>query len=262
MIDNSVSFAKPDFRISHRNSGAIMPTSSASRKISLLTALILQSTVLFFSHSANADNTLTESEAETGWQLLFDGNDLSQWRNYRHEAINPQWLIEDGTMVLSAGGGGDLITRESYRNFDLKLEWNIAEVGNSGIFFLADEREGTIYFNAPEVQLLDNERHPDNKQANRLSGSLYDLIGSPPASHKIAGQWNTLRIQHLNKQLKVWQNDVLTVDINIGSARWNELVAGSKFVEWSGFGKNEEGHIGIQDHGDQVAFKNLRIRRL
>lgn len=209
-----------------------------------------------------ADNQLTTQEQQDGWQLLFDGKDLSQWRNFKQEGLSDKWVIEDGAIKLSGKGGGDILTKAQYQDFDLKLDWKIAEGGNSGIFILADETGSQIYSHAPEIQILDNERHPDNKLASHLSGSLYDMIASPAASHKIAGEWNTVRIRLQNNQLTIWQNDVQAVQVEIHSPQWQQLVAASKFANWQGFAAKSTGHIGLQDHGDVVWFKNLKIKEL
>ncbi len=210
--------------------------------------------------SAQPDNELSAEEQAAGWQLLFDGESLEHWRSYGKPDVDPRWQIRDGAIVLDKRGGGDLITRQAWRNFELQLEWQIAEGGNSGIFFLADESSKPIFVHAPEVQILDNERHRDNKRANRRSGSLYDLVAAPPASQKPAGEWNRVTIVHVDGHLVVRQNGVETVNIHIGGERWNELVADSKFADWPGFGEVTSGHIGLQDHGDRVAFRNLKIR--
>lgn len=209
-----------------------------------------------------ADNQLTAQEKTEGWQLLFDGTDMSQWRSFKQPTVNEKWKIEDASITLTAGGGGDLISKKSYKNFELTLDWKIAEVGNSGILILADEKGKYIYSHAPEIQILDNERHPDNKLDTHLSGSLYDMIASPVASHKKAGEWNTTKIRLEHSALTVWQNDVQTAKVTIGSDEWNSLVANSKFASWPGFAKAAEGHIGLQDHGDKVWFKNIKIKEL
>ena len=208
------------------------------------------------------DNTLSEAERHAGWQLLFDGQSLDQWRTYSEQTARPAWQIQDGAIVLTQRGGGDLITRKPFENFELQLQWKIAQGGNSGIFFNADESELPIYVHAAEIQILDDARHPDNKQANRRSGSLYDLIAAPPASQKPAGAWNLVVISHQNGHLKAWQNDVQTVDIDLRSKTFKQLVADSKFADWPGFAENPDGYIGLQDHGDVVSFKNLKIRVL
>lgn len=209
------------------------------------------------------ESPLTPATAQSdGWITLFDGSSLSQWRGYGRTDIPAPWILENGQIVLTGRGGGDLITRETFADFELELEWQISAVGNSGIFFLADESDLPIYVHAPEIQILDDARHPDNKQANRRSGSLYDMVAAPATSQRPAGDWNQIRIRHQAGQLQSWQNGEATVDVVIGSSQWNELVVGSKFATWKGFGGVQEGHIGLQDHGDRVAFRNIRIRRL
>jgi len=216
---------------------------------------------------ALADNTLTEEEEKRGWQLLFDGSDMSQWRNFRKEGLNPEWVVENGTMKLIGGEGGDILTRKTFRNFDLRLEWNISEGGNSGIFILVDEDGERIYSHAPEVQILDNERHSDGEIDSHRSGSLYDMVVSHPSSHKPAGEWNKVRILFVDGFLRVWQNRVITVNITIGDSTWDTLFKNSKFgdgtdSDYEGFAESTSGHIGLQDHGDPVAFRNLKIREL
>jgi hypothetical protein len=229
-------------------------------------SVIKTSIILFFISTpilvSAQDNELTETEKSQGWQLLFNGENMSQWRNFKKETLSSKWQVQQGEMRLSEKGAGDILTRKSYENFDLKLDWKISIAGNSGIFILADEVGSQIYSHAVEVQILDNERHSDNKLASHLSGSIYDISASPVESHKPAGEWNTVRILMINKSLKVWQNNVLTADIVVGSKNWQQLVAKSKFKDWQGFALTEVGHIGLQDHNDAVAFKNIKIKAL
>jgi len=212
--------------------------------------------------AAENHNGLTADERVAGWQSLFDGESLTEWRTYRQPEPAPQWQARDGELRLTGGGGGDLITRDTWADFELRLEWKISEGGNSGIFFLADESNERIYYNAPEIQILDDARHRDNRIDTHRSGSLYDLVAAPPESQKPAGEWNGVVIRHSNGRLSVRQNDVQVVDIRIGGERWQSLVAASKFAQWDGFGRLTSGHIGLQDHGDPVAFRNLKIRTL
>ncbi|MDD7986463.1 DUF1080 domain-containing protein [Lentisphaera marina] len=205
------------------------------------------------------DNTLSKAEAKEGWELLFNGQDMNQWRNFKKQDVNEKWIVENGVMKLTGRGGGDIMTKKQYENFDFRLQWKISEAGNSGIFILADEKGKRIYSHAPEIQILDNEKHSDRKKPNHRSGSLYDMITSPAESHKKAGEWNYVRILLNKGHLKVWQNEVQTVDIIIGSDKWNELVAQSKFKSWKGFAQNKKGHLGLQDHNDVVYFKNIKV---
>ena len=212
--------------------------------------------------SIAADNTLSDAEKGDGWKLLFDGKSMDQWKNFKKDSISDKWIVKDGMMTLTAKGGGDIMTKKIYKNFDFKLEWKISEKGNSGIFILADEKGKRIYSHAPEIQILDNERHSDRKKANHRSGSLYDMITSPAESHKKAGEWNQVRILLKDKHLKVWQNGIVTAEVTIGSSKWKELVGASKFKNWKGFAAGDAGALGLQDHGDVVSFKNLKIKEL
>ncbi len=216
--------------------------------------------VIAQAHAGN--NSLTDEEASEGWQLLFNGEDLSQWRNFKSDALNDKWVVEDGAMTLTGKGGGDILTRQAYKNFDLRLEWKISEGGNSGIFLLVDEEGKQIYSHAPEIQILDNERHSDRKIDSHRSGSLYDMIAAHPSSYKPAGEWNQVRILFRDRFLQVWQNNVMTVNIYMDTTTWDTLVKASKFRRWKGFAEADSGHIGLQDHGDRVSFKNISIREL
>jgi hypothetical protein len=235
----------------------IIKTNNKLIKLTLLLFILIKP----FSSFAQ-DNTLSKEEVAEGWELLFNGIDMSQWRNFKKHDLSDKWQIANGTMQLSGKGGGDILTEAIYQNFDLRLEWKISLAGNSGIFILADEAGKQIYSHAVEVQILDNLRHADNKIASHLSGSIYDMIASPSESHRPAGLWNQVRIFLNNKHLQVWQNNVQTVDIVIGSGQWNTLVDESKFKDWEGFALSNVGHIGLQDHGDIVSFKNIKIKAL
>ncbi|WP_339689462.1 DUF1080 domain-containing protein [uncultured Pseudoalteromonas sp.] len=230
----------------------------------MLKSILMLSIALAFSSSAFAktpDNQLSKEEQSAGWQLLFDGKDMSHWRNFKSETLSPKWTIDNGTMLLTKGGG-DILTKKVYRNFDLQIDWKISTKGNSGIFVLADETGSMIYSHAPEIQIIDNEEHPDNKIDSHLAGSLYDLFAAPTTAHKPANNWNSVRIRMQDKHLQVWQNGISTLSIVIGSTTWNTLVANSKFATWSNFAAAEQGHIGLQDHGDKVWFKNIKIKEL
>lgn len=214
------------------------------------------------SQAHSAPTPTPTAPANASWQSLFDGSNLDQWRNYQQTSISPTWQIQEGALCLNGKDGGDLISKASFANFELTLDWKISEGGNSGVFILADETGYKIYSHAPEIQILDNERHPDNKLASHLSGSLYDMIASPVAAHRPAGAWNALRIVLQQGHLQVWQNQVATADVVIGSEQWRQLLASSKFATWEGFAAKTSGHIGLQDHGDPVCFKNIRVREL
>lgn len=228
------------------------------KSISMLSIAVLLSGNL---SAKTIDNQLTTEEKKNGWTLLFNGKDMSQWRNFKSDSLSQNWVVDNNTMSLTKGGG-DILTKKAYQNFELKIDWKISEVGNSGIFVLADERGKYIYSHAPEVQIIDNERHADTDIDSHLSGSIYDLVAAPPSAHKPAMQWNTVRIKLLNNHLQIWQNGISTASIVIGSSTWDKLVNKSKFASWSNFAHAHNGHIGLQDHGDKVWFKNIKIKEL
>lgn len=222
-------------------------------------------------------NELSQKEKEEGWELLFDGESTEGWRGYNKDSFPSQgWVIEDGALKVvgsgagEAGNGGDIIYDEEFKDFELSLEWKVSEGGNSGIFYLAEEVEGEpIYTSAPEMQILDNERHPDarlGKDGNRQAGSLYDLIPAEPQNAKPAGEWNTASILVYRGTVVHNQNGENVVEYHLWTDQWEEMVKNSKFKDWENFlnagGEDRKGFIGLQDHGDDVWFRNIKIKRL
>ncbi len=218
-----------------------------------------------------AHNTLSDQEIADGWELLFDGESMDQWRVYNQEGIPAGWVVEDGAMVFDPEQrndqyGLDIITKETYGDFELKLEWWLSEGGNSGIFYHVIEQEDkALYWSGPEMQILDNENHPDADQGvdgNRKAGSLYDLIPAVPQNAKPFGEWNSVKIVAKGDVIEHYQNGEMVLSFDRSTEEWKNLVAGSKFAPHSEFGTAAEGHIALQDHGDLVKFRNLKIRSL
>lgn len=219
-----------------------------------------------------ATDSLTDQQVEDGWQLLFDGETYSGWHRYGGEPVGPAWKIRDGAMTLVPGeiinwktaGGGDIVTDGVYEDFDLRLEWKISEGGNSGIFYLVDESEehGDAAATGLEMQVLDSATHPDGKIPKHRAGDLYDLVEAPFRAECPVGAWNQVRIVKEGPHLEHWMNGRKLLEVDLWSNEWDELVAGSKFADWEGFGKSHSGHIGLQDHGDRVWYRNLIIRPL
>ena len=222
-------------------------------------------------------NELSEAEKNDGWELLFDGETTEGWRGYLKESFPEQgWIIEDGAIKVQgsgageAGGGGDIIYDEQFKDFELSLEWKVSEGGNSGIFYLAQEVEGEpIFTSAPEMQILDNERHPDarlGRDGNRMAGSLYDLIPAVPQNAKPVGEWNKVNIIVYRGTVVHIQNGETVVEYHLWTDDWKEMVADSKFKDWENFlnagGEDRMGYIGLQDHGDDVWFRNIKIKRM
>lgn len=214
---------------------------------------------------------ITEMEKnENEWEILFDGTSLDQWRGYLAEDMYPEWVIEDGTLVFMPGkeGGKNIITKNTYTNFVLSLEWKVSEGGNSGIFWGVheDKKYTETYMTGPEIQVLDNERHPDSFVANgtHKAGSLYDMIGCPDEHINPAGEWNLCVIE-VNQDAniaKISMNGTQVMDFQLHGEAWDNMVANSKFKDWEGFGKYKTGHIGLQDHSDKVWFKHIKIKEL
>jgi hypothetical protein len=200
-------------------------------------------------------NALTDQEKEAGWVLLFDGKSLEHFRGYKKDEASDGWKIVDGA-ITRVGKAGDLMTREQFDNFELSLEYKICEGGNSGIMYRVLETGGASYHTGPEVQVQDNVKGHDPQKA----GWLYQLYPSKVDTTKPAGQWNELKILLSAKKCTHHMNGTKYCEYVIGSDDWNAKVAASKFSKWSGFGKAPKGHICLQDHGNEVAYRNIKIR--
>lgn len=206
----------------------------------------------------------------TNWEVLFDGSNYDNWRGYNTDKMYPEWTIEKGAMAFTPGkyGGKNIITKKEYTNFILSLEWKISEAGNSGIFWgvFEDAKYKEAYQTGPEIQVLDNERHPDAKIGGKLhqAGALYDMVAPKHDAVKPAGEWNTcvIKIDHKKNIGMVTLNGVGIVEFVVDGPKWDAMVAGSKFATWDGFGKHKTGHIGLQDHGNKVWYRNIKIKNL
>jgi hypothetical protein len=222
--------------------------------------------------AASADETRTKAaamlspaERAAGWTILFDGSSTDHWRGYRAETFPEQgWSIDDHALhVIAGGGGGDIITREQYGDFELALEWKVAPGANSGIMYRVTEEHGAPWMTGPEYQVLDDVGvglAPDHPHA---AGAIYDL--HRPAADKMlmpAGRYNTARIRLSNGLLAHWLNGMKVLECDVSGEGWRERIANSKFRGYDGFGMRERGHIALQDHGNDVWFRTIRIRDL
>ena len=236
--------------------------------------IILSLLMVFGAMSIQAQkmNTLTAKEKKDGWLLLFDGKTMDGWRKCNSNEMATNWLIDDQSMKVcqgqraGSGQGGDILFgTKKFSNFELSIDWKIAKEGNSGIFFNIVEYPGQpIYWAAPEIQVLDNWNAGDNRLANHLAGSLYDMIPALPSNAKRAGEWNTIVIKVKDGNVTHTQNGEKVVEYTIWTPEWYEMVAKSKFKDWQGFkeGPAKEGYIGLQDHGYDCWFRNIKIREL
>jgi hypothetical protein len=211
--------------------------------------------------AAAAPNTLTAAEKSAGWKLLFDGKDFTGWRFYRGAEVAAPWSIDNGAITVS-GPGKDIITADEYGDFELSVDWKISPAGNSGIIYLVKEDPAApeTYNTGPEMQVLDNERHADGKLESHRAGALYDLVAPTKAAAKPIGEWNTARVKVSHGKIEHWLNGEKVVESSYGDDKWRAMVAGSKFKSMPLFGKASTGHIALQDHGDRVWYRNIKIR--
>jgi hypothetical protein len=207
----------------------------------------------------NVHNTLTSEEEEQGWKLLFDGKTTNGWRGFRQQTTPGGWQVVDGALTR-VGEGGDLITRDEFGDFELALEWKVAEGGNSGIMYRVTEDARATYETGPEMQVLDDARHKDGESRLTAAGSAYGLYAAPAGVVKPAGEWNAVRILVRGSHVEHWLNGVKVVEYELGSPDWKAKVEASKFKQWPGYGRAAKGHIALQDHGDRVAYRDIKIR--
>lgn len=228
-----------------------------------------------------ADNTAAEADE---WIVLFDGETFDGWRGYNRTDMPAAWTIEDGAIKINGSGmgeagakdGGDIIFDRKFKDFELEFEWKVDKGSNSGVFYLAQEiPDQPIFISAPEYQVLDNENHPDAKlgvDGNRQSASLYDMIPAKPQNAKPFGEWNTGKIMVYKGTVAHYLNGEPVVEYHLWTPQWKEMLDNSKFSQdkWPQAyelllncgGENHEGYIGFQDHGDNVWFRNIRVKPL
>lgn len=229
-----------------------MPVVRTLRAFALLIATAIASPLVAQSpalHSARANE----------W---VDLNLAAEWRGYRLDTLPPTWAFDRDGVLTFTGRGGDIVTRRHFGDFELELEWRIAAGGNSGVFYRATEGTGAIYENAAEMQVLDNAAHPDGRLATTSAGSSFALYGPTRDVSRPAGEWNVARIVVRGAHVEHWLNGAKVVEYEIWSPEWKALVAASKFTAWPAYGWNTRGHIGLQDHGDTVSFRRMRIREI
>jgi hypothetical protein len=206
-------------------------------------------------------NTLTAEEQAQGWRLLFDGRTTAGWRGYQMPAMPAGWQVVDGALTRVADGA-DIVTTDEFANFELSLEWKVAPKGNSGIMYRVTESDSATYRTGPEMQVLDDAGHRDGLSRLTAAGAAYGLYPAPTGVVKAAGEWNQARILVNGHHVEHWLNGVKMADYELMSPDWEARIAKSKFAEWPGFGRAPKGHIALQDHGDWVAYRSIKIRVL
>lgn len=207
-------------------------------------------------------NVLSAEERADGWQLLFDGETTDGWHNYNADTLSSMWRVEGGTLMLAGRGGGDIVTDASFRNFELNLEWKISACGNNGLFFHAEEGHQHIWTVAPEYQLLDNTCADDNETPTHRAAANYDIHAPTEDATRPAGEWNRTRLVVDNGLVQHYLNGTKVVEYELGSEAWREAVDNSKFAPFPDYGLAGEGPIGLQDHGDPIWFRNIKVRPL
>lgn len=236
------------------------------------------STTTSASDSSSAVNKTdtSSSTSSSDWVSLFDGQSLSGWHTYGRNTVGAAWKVDSGAIHLTSpkamkefqnSEGGDIVTNNDYENFDLKLEWKISPKGNSGIIFLVNEDTSKYKYTwntGPEMQVLDNNGHPDGKIKKHRAGDLYDLISSSSEPVKPVSEWNQAEIKLDHGKLDLFLNGVNVVSTTMWDDNWNKMVAGSKFKpkEMPGFTKYHSGKIALQDHGNEVWYRNIQIKKL
>jgi hypothetical protein len=206
-------------------------------------------------------STLTPDEQAAGWRSLFDGQTTAGWRGYRRADMPSGWQVVDGALTR-VGSGGDIVTTDQFENFELTLEWKVAPGGNSGIFYRVTETGEQTYHSGPEMQVLDDARHKDGGSRLTSAGALYGIYPAPAGVVKPAGEWNAVRILVNGSHVEHWLNGVKVVEYELGSPDWEKRVGEAKFKEWPAYGRAKRGHIALQDHGDWVAYRNIKIKVL
>lgn len=276
----------------------LMSCGSGAKKTDAATENVVDSTVSAVPEYTVLNNPQVDlSQFKTdkdGYIVIFNGKDLTGWRGYGADTVPTRWTVDNGALMFKGsgggeardGGGGDIIFAHKFKNFELDFEWKISKGGNSGVFYLAqevqtkDEKTGKmkmepIYISSPEAQILDNANHPDaklGKDNNRQSLSLYDMIPAVPQNSKPFGEWNTGKIMVYQGTVVHGQNGENVVEYHLWTPQWTEMLQASKFSEekWplafellnNCGGPDREGYIGFQDHGNDVWFRNIRVKVL
>jgi hypothetical protein len=241
------------------------------RKAVLVLTMALFSLPQFLSAQGKA-NTLTKEEKKEGWQLLFDGKSKKGWHVWQQKSDGSAWKVEDGALYLDPSrrkdwqtlGGGDLVTDGEFENYHFSMEWKISDSGNSGIIFNVkdDPKYEHTWHTGMEMQILDNDGHSDGKLVSHRAGCLYDLIAVSQNTVKPVGEWNKAEIVLDKGSLKLYLNGVNVVSTTLWDDEWKKLVAGSKFKAMPDFATFKGGHFALQDHGNKVWFRNIKIRKL
>jgi len=201
---------------------------------------------------------------DSGWTVLFDGATTAAWRGYGRDSFPAGgWVVEKGTLkTVATGDRCDIITRDRYTDFELELEWSVSPGGNSGIMYHVVEGPATAWQSGPEMQVLDDDKHKDGKEPKTSAGALYALIAPKDKSLRPVGEFNATRLLAYGNHVEHWLNGRKLLEYDLGSEALGALIANSKFKDYPRFAREKEGHVALQHHGDDVWFRNVRIRRI
>ncbi|QXV64116.1 DUF1080 domain-containing protein [Mucilaginibacter sp. 21P] len=246
------------------------------KKLAYLSIVIMALAACQSADKKTAGDTTALVKAETtktAFEPLLIDSSMSNWHTYGKTGVGKAWQLRDGVLHLDASkkadwqtnGGGDIITNEEYANFDLKVEWKISRAGNSGIMFYVHEDTSKYKYpwqTGPETQIADNKENEDGKLIKHRAGDLYDLMSISKEVVKPAGEWNKTEVIANDGKLEILVNDEKVLSTNMWDDNWKKMIAASKFKEWPGFGTFKKGHIALQDHGADVWFRNVEIKKL
>jgi len=219
----------------------------------LFTFLLLLLTIVAVGCGQSTDNS--------DWEDLFDGQSLAGWRDYTGKDLS-NWTVKDGMIIAASTRKGEIVTVGRYGDFELVFEWRLSEGGNSGVMYRIGDGAKRAGYSGPEYQLLDNDKAADNKIESHLTGSLYDLVAPSVSASRPIGSWNHSRIKVRDWKIIHWLNEIKVVELDLASRLGKERLSQSKFKDSPGFAQATSGYVALQNHGDPVSFRNIKIRRL
>lgn len=234
---------------------------------------ILALSLMAFTPGKNS-STPQKQKKQKGWISLFDGKTTKGWHTYGKTTVGDAWKVKEGILYFDATNkatwkskdeGGDIVSDKEFENFHFSIEWKVSKNGNSGIMFWVQDdpaKYERVWYTGPEMQALDNDGHPDGKIIKHRAGNLYDLIAGTEGAVKPVGEWNKAEIISNRGKLDFYLNGVNTVSTTYGDDNWRQMIANSKFKTKVDFGKTFKGHFALQDHGNDVWFRNIMIKKL
>lgn len=212
--------------------------------------------------TAQAMNTVSDADKKAGWRLLFDGKTTAGFRGYKMDSMPSAWHVVDGVLTKTVGTD-DIVTKEEFKDFELRFDWKLEKAGNSGVFYRGNEAFDHIYWTGPEFQLLDDANAPDGRNRLTSAGSAYGLYAAPAGIVKAANEWNSSRILVKGNHVEHWMNGQKLLEYELMGPDWQAKVTASKFSAWPQYGRLPKGHIGIQgDHNGALSLRNIMIREL